>query len=261
MAEAKRTEAVRVLKGAKKLLQGRLERSAIAVHASQCLDELWRRGAAPDNASPGARGTKMLLSSVIRVLAALDQPPLLQDSECLRGGALRHPEVLGDRRGVVAVSVAPRQVSESVDMHGVELELASQPSFLCSEKRGCALEELADAIRVHELTVSCRYCLDKLASYVPSSEWYRVDTIRRKEETMKKATFYHAGCPVCVSAEQQFVGALDKSAYDVEIVHLGDVPTRLSEAEGVGVKSVPALVLDGQPFHINFGASMEDLRK
>lgn len=77
---------------------------------------------------------------------------------------------------------------------------------------------------------------------------------------MKKATFYHAGCPVCVSAEQQFLGALDKSAYEVEIVHLGDAPTRLPEAEGVGVKSVPALVLDGQPFHINFGASIEDLR-
>ncbi|MBS1265176.1 MAG: hypothetical protein MAG471_01008 [Acidimicrobiaceae bacterium] len=78
---------------------------------------------------------------------------------------------------------------------------------------------------------------------------------------MKEAVFYHAGCPVCVSAEQQFVGALDKSSYNVEVVHLGDSPERMSEAEGAGVKSVPALVLDGLPFHINFGASMEDLRK
>ena len=43
-------------------------------------------------------------------------------------------------------------------------------------------------------------------------------------------------------------------------MHLGDAPDRLSEAEGAGVKSVPALVLDGQPFHINFGASIADLR-
>ena len=70
---------------------------------------------------------------------------------------------------------------------------------------------------------------------------------------MKNATFYHAGCPVCVSAEQQLVDALDKT-YQVEMVHLGETPARLPEAENAGVKSVPALVMEGQPFHINFGA-------
>ena len=76
----------------------------------------------------------------------------------------------------------------------------------------------------------------------------------------KKAFFYHAGCPVCVSAEQAVVGALDSSRYDVEIVHLGDEKDRIAEAENLGVKSVPALVLDGQVFHINFGASLSDLK-
>ena len=78
--------------------------------------------------------------------------------------------------------------------------------------------------------------------------------------TKKKAIFYHAGCPVCVSAEQTVLSALDASRFDVEIVHLGSDRTRLSEAERLGVKSVPALVLDGQPFHINFGASLSDLK-
>ncbi len=78
---------------------------------------------------------------------------------------------------------------------------------------------------------------------------------------MKKVTFYHAGCPVCVSAEQQFVKALDSSQYQVNVVHLGNEKGRIAEAESQGVKSVPALVIEGQPFHINFGASIADLKK
>ncbi len=76
----------------------------------------------------------------------------------------------------------------------------------------------------------------------------------------KKAVFYHAGCPVCVDAEQTVVGALDTSRFEVEIVHLGNDKSRLTEAEDAGVESVPALVIDGQVFHINFGASLSDLK-
>ncbi|HYE62552.1 MAG TPA: thioredoxin family protein [Phycisphaerales bacterium] len=76
---------------------------------------------------------------------------------------------------------------------------------------------------------------------------------------MKKATFYHAGCPVCVAAEQQVAAAIDRRQYDVEVVHLGSAKQRIGEARSAGVKSVPALVIDGQPFHINFGASLEQL--
>jgi glutaredoxin len=75
-----------------------------------------------------------------------------------------------------------------------------------------------------------------------------------------KAIFYHAGCPVCVAAEQNVANALDRARYDVEIVHLGQNQARLAEAEKAGVKSVPALVLGGQAFHINFGASLDALR-
>lgn len=78
---------------------------------------------------------------------------------------------------------------------------------------------------------------------------------------MKKATFYHAGCPVCVSAEQQFVGAMDKANYSVEVVHLGTAKNRIADAEKAGVKSVPAMVIDGKPYHINFGAALSDLKK
>lgn len=75
-----------------------------------------------------------------------------------------------------------------------------------------------------------------------------------------EAKFYHAGCPVCVAAEQQFADALDPHRYSLEIVHLGEAGSRIAEAESEGVKSVPALVIDGQAFHINYGAAIVDLK-
>ncbi|MBK8233668.1 MAG: thioredoxin family protein [Candidatus Eisenbacteria bacterium] len=75
-----------------------------------------------------------------------------------------------------------------------------------------------------------------------------------------KAVFYHAGCPICVNAEQTVLGALDRDRFNIEVVHLGTSKDRVAEAEKLGVASVPALVLDGQPFHINFGASLNDLK-
>lgn len=75
-----------------------------------------------------------------------------------------------------------------------------------------------------------------------------------------KAIFYHAGCPVCVAAEQAVATALDPARYSLEIVHLGQTKSRVPEAEKAGVKSVPALVLDGAAYHINFGAGIEVLR-
>ncbi|MBY0267499.1 MAG: thioredoxin family protein [Burkholderiales bacterium] len=75
-----------------------------------------------------------------------------------------------------------------------------------------------------------------------------------------KAVFYHAGCPVCIDAERNVAMAIDPAKYEVEIVHLGRDKARLKEADAAGVKSVPALVLDGAPFHINFGASIDALR-
>lgn len=75
-----------------------------------------------------------------------------------------------------------------------------------------------------------------------------------------KAIFYHAGCAVCVEAEQNVANALDPAKYDVEIVHLGNDKSRVAEAEKCGVKSVPALVMDGTAYHINFGAGIDALK-
>ena len=76
----------------------------------------------------------------------------------------------------------------------------------------------------------------------------------------KTATFYHAGCSVCVAAENNLATAIDTSRYTVESVHLGSDQSRIAEAESAGVKSVPALVIDGETFHINFGANLSDLK-
>jgi glutaredoxin len=77
---------------------------------------------------------------------------------------------------------------------------------------------------------------------------------------MNNAIFYHAGCPVCLGAEQMVADAIDRSKYQVEVVHLGEQAERVAEAEAAGVKSVPALVLNNQVFHINFGAAIDDLK-
>lgn len=82
-----------------------------------------------------------------------------------------------------------------------------------------------------------------------------------QEKLMKtKALFYHAGCPVCVAAEQNIAAALDPARFEVEVVHLGKDKHRLAEAEQAGVRSVPALVLDGTAYHINFGADLGALK-
>ena len=65
---------------------------------------------------------------------------------------------------------------------------------------------------------------------------------------------------MCVSAEQSVLGALDRNRYDIEVVHLGTAKGRLPEAERLGIKSVPALALEDQVYHINFGASLSDLK-
>lgn len=75
-----------------------------------------------------------------------------------------------------------------------------------------------------------------------------------------RARFYHAGCPVCVDAERTLATAIDPARFDLEIVHLGEKRERIAEAESAGVNSVPALVLDGQAYHINFGAALSDLK-
>lgn len=76
---------------------------------------------------------------------------------------------------------------------------------------------------------------------------------------MSKSVFYHAGCPVCVSAEQEVLSLIDKS--QVEVVHLGETRNRIEEAEKAGVKSVPALLTpSGNVLHLNFGASMQDVK-
>lgn len=76
---------------------------------------------------------------------------------------------------------------------------------------------------------------------------------------MSKSIFYHAGCPVCVSAEHDIIDLVGKD--NVEVVNIGEDRSRIQEAENAGVESVPALVTsNGNTLHINFGASMADVK-
>ena len=75
----------------------------------------------------------------------------------------------------------------------------------------------------------------------------------------KKATWYHAGCDVCVSAENNLIAALDAHKLDIDKVDLGRTRARIAEAQQRGVKTLPALVLGEDVFHVNFGANLADL--
>ncbi|KIO77282.1 thioredoxin [Pedobacter lusitanus] len=76
---------------------------------------------------------------------------------------------------------------------------------------------------------------------------------------MKKSIFYHAGCSVCVSAEQDIIALI--GADKVEVVNLAEHRNQIEEAEKAGIKSVPALVTtNGNVLHINFGASLADVK-
>ncbi len=76
---------------------------------------------------------------------------------------------------------------------------------------------------------------------------------------MNKPVFFHAGCPVCVSAEQEIVDLIGRDK--VDIVHLGQDRERIPEAEAHGVQSVPALLTpNGRVLHINFGAALADVK-
>lgn len=78
----------------------------------------------------------------------------------------------------------------------------------------------------------------------------------QKQITMSKSIFYHAGCPVCVSAEHDILNLVK----DVEVVNIGEDRSRIAEAQKAGIQSVPALVTpNGNVLHINFGASMADV--
>ena len=63
-----------------------------------------------------------------------------------------------------------------------------------------------------------------------------------------------------IGAEYPSLLALDPDRYEVELVDLGAQKDRIAAAEAAGVKSVPALVINGAPFHINFGAPMSALK-
>lgn len=76
---------------------------------------------------------------------------------------------------------------------------------------------------------------------------------------MAKSIFYHAGCPVCLSAEQDIISLIGED--HVEVVNLGDSKAQIAVAEAAGVQSVPALVTpNGNVLHINFGASIADVK-
>ncbi len=74
---------------------------------------------------------------------------------------------------------------------------------------------------------------------------------------MARAVFFHVSSPDCVNAEQSLLGLLDNSKCDVEMVNICQNRDRIIEAMQLGVKRVPALVIDKNVLHINSGPTIE----
>ena len=97
--------------------------------------------------------------------------------------------------------------------------------------------------------------------HIVSNPNYNKSNKKQTEIHMQKVTFYHAGCPVCVGAESDVLELVDRNKFDLEVVHIGENKARIPEAEQVGVKSVPAVLMpNGDVLHINYGASMADVK-
>ena len=64
---------------------------------------------------------------------------------------------------------------------------------------------------------------------------------------------------VCVSVENGLVAALDPQRFEIEKVDVGRTRARIAEAKQRGVKTLPALVVGDDVFHVNFGANLADL--
>lgn len=109
-------------------------------------------------------------------------------------------------------------------------------------------------------TEKCLLCGGRCSTYNAQVPAAQTETDLGLNNHENQSHVCHAGCPVCVAAEQSVASALDPSKYEVEIVHLGKDKSRLKEAESAGVRSVPAPVMDGGAFHINFGAGIEALK-
>ena len=78
-------------------------------------------------------------------------------------------------------------------------------------------------------------CLPNSALFCPSGVIVRLahiartvtETISNRDDMKTKAIFYHAGCPVCVAAEQNVASALDPQRFELEVVHLGQEKRRV----------------------------------
>lgn len=75
---------------------------------------------------------------------------------------------------------------------------------------------------------------------------------------MSKSIFYHAGCPVCINAEHDIVNLI--GATNVEIVHIGEDRDRIAETEKAGNLFSLCLPSNGNVLHLNFGASLADVK-
>lgn len=76
---------------------------------------------------------------------------------------------------------------------------------------------------------------------------------------MKKGMLFHAGTEESLGIDQ-LLPLLDRSQVELEVVDLNIHPYRLSECREFGVQFLPALVIEGQVYHVNSSTPIHELQ-
>ncbi|TSP11300.1 hypothetical protein [Cupriavidus campinensis] len=69
----------------------------------------------------------------------------------------------------------------------------------------------------------------------------------------REATLYHDGCKVCLSVVETMTGLFDNDRHLLTVINLEEQRGFTAQAEAVGVKRLPSLVIDGILLHVSQG--------
>lgn len=72
------------------------------------------------------------------------------------------------------------------------------------------------------------------------------------------ATLYHDGCNVCLSVVETITKLVDPTRIALRVINLDVERAQTEEAEMVGVRRLPSLVLDGTVLEISPHAVIEE---
>lgn len=123
-----------------------------------CRDSRWLQ-----DCTASSRKSQMDAPTVGGVFLPIDEPPALQQSECLTGGAFGESQKLGYRDRTIAVPITPGQVVQRLPVYGLQRRVFALLALAGAEQTAQALGEVRNSggSGVHTGKVSDQNQLDK----------------------------------------------------------------------------------------------------